>query len=87
MSFMLCLTVAADDGSERLVSSPTTETTYRFRQLALGNYSLTVRAVNAGAAGRSGVGIVRIAAPAAPSRIELTPGYFPDNRHAASCRL
>ncbi len=29
-----------------------------------------------GTAGRSGVGIVRIAAPVAPSRIELTPGYF-----------
>ena len=48
VSFMLRLTVAADDGSERLVSTArTTETTYRFRQLALGNYSLTVRAVNA----------------------------------------
>ncbi len=56
---LLRLTVAADDGSERLVSTArTTETTYRFRQLALGNYSLTVRAVNARAAGRSGVGIV-----------------------------
>ncbi|WP_250380864.1 phage tail tip protein J-related protein, partial [Escherichia coli] len=44
----LRLTVAADDGSERLVSTArTTETTYRFRQLALGNYRLTVRAVNA----------------------------------------
>ncbi len=48
VSFMLRLTVAADDGSERLVSTArTTETTYRFRQLALGNYRLTVRAVNA----------------------------------------
>ncbi|GHL23303.1 hypothetical protein ECZU25_01160 [Escherichia coli] len=48
VSFLLRLTVAADDGSERLVSmARTTETTYRFRQLALGNYRLTVRAVNA----------------------------------------
>ncbi|HEN6922608.1 TPA: host specificity protein J [Escherichia coli] len=48
VSFMLRLTVAADDGSERLVSTArTTETTYRFRQLALGRYTLTVRAVNA----------------------------------------
>ncbi|HAI2409339.1 TPA: phage portal protein [Escherichia coli] len=48
VSFMLRLTVAADDGSERLVSTArTTETTYRFTQLALGNYRLTVRAVNA----------------------------------------
>ncbi len=60
VSFLLRLTVTADDGSERLVSTArTTETTYRFTQLALGNYRLTVRAVNAwGAAGRSGVGIV-----------------------------
>ncbi|HCZ3411802.1 TPA: host specificity protein J, partial [Escherichia coli] len=48
VSFMLRLTVAADDGSERLVSTArTAETTYRFTQLALGNYRLTVRAVNA----------------------------------------
>ncbi|WP_252859624.1 phage tail protein, partial [Shigella sonnei] len=48
VSFLLRLTVTADDGSERLVSTArTTETTYRFTQLALGNYRLTVRAVNA----------------------------------------
>ncbi|EPQ8348433.1 phage attachment tail tip protein J [Escherichia coli] len=77
-SFMLRLTVAADDGSERLVSTArTTETTYRFRQLALGNYRLTVRAVNAwGQQGDPASVSFRIAAPAAPSRIELTPGYF-----------
>ncbi|EFB3468611.1 TPA: host specificity protein J, partial [Escherichia coli] len=77
-SFMLRLTVAADDGSERLVSTArTTETTYRFRQLALGNYKLTVRAVNAwGQQGDPASVSFRIAAPAAPSRIELTPGYF-----------
>ncbi|OYC12336.1 phage tail protein [Escherichia coli] len=78
VSFMLRLTVAADDGSERLVSTArTTETTYRFRQLALGNYRLTVRAVNAwGQQGEPASVSFRIAAPAAPSRIELTPGYF-----------
>ncbi|MDW6582082.1 DUF1983 domain-containing protein, partial [Escherichia coli] len=78
VSFMLRLTVAADDGSERLVSTArTTETTYRFRQLALGNYRLTVRAVNAwGQQGDPASVSFRIAAPAAPSRIELTPGYF-----------
>ncbi|HBN5306649.1 TPA: host specificity protein J, partial [Escherichia coli] len=55
----------------------TTETTYRFRQLALGNYRLTVRAVNAwGQQGDPASVSFRIAAPAAPSRIELTPGYF-----------
>ncbi|CAD5632814.1 putative host specificity protein [Escherichia coli] len=78
MSFLLRLTVTADDGSERLVSTArTTETTYRFRQLALGNYRLTVRAVNAwGQQGDPASVSFRIAAPAAPSRIELTPGYF-----------
>ena len=78
VSFMLRLTVAADDGSERLVSTArTAETTYRFRQLALGNYRLTVRAVNAwGQQGDPASVSFRIAAPAAPSQIELTPGYF-----------
>ncbi|MGI9961935.1 phage tail tip domain-containing protein, partial [Escherichia coli] len=78
VSFLLRLTVAADDGSERLVSTArTTETTYRFRQLALGNYRLTVRAANAwGQQGDPASVSFRIAAPAAPSRIELTPGYF-----------
>ncbi|WP_281999518.1 phage tail tip protein, partial [Escherichia coli] len=78
VSFMLRLTVAADDGSERLVSTArTTETTSRFTQLALGNYRLTVRAVNArGQQGDPASVSFRIAAPAAPSRIELTPGYF-----------
>ncbi|HHU7600495.1 TPA: phage attachment tail tip protein J [Escherichia coli] len=78
VSFMLRLTVAADDGSERLVSTArTTETTYRFTQLALGRYTLTVRAVNAwGQQGDPASVSFRIAAPAAPSRIELTPGYF-----------
>ncbi|WP_289702455.1 phage tail tip domain-containing protein, partial [Escherichia coli] len=78
VSFLLRLTVAADDGSERLVSTArTTETTYRFRQLALGNYRLTVRAVNAwGQQGDPASVSFRIAAPAAPSQIELTPGYF-----------
>ncbi|EGI3907746.1 host specificity protein J [Escherichia coli] len=78
VSFMLRLTVTADDGSERLVSTArTAETTYRFRQLALGNYRLTVRAVNAwGQQGDPASVSFRIAAPAAPSRIKLTPGYF-----------
>ncbi|ENP4463211.1 DUF1983 domain-containing protein, partial [Escherichia coli] len=78
VSFMLRLTVAADDGSERLVSTArTTETTYRFRQLALGRYMLTVRAVNArGQQGDPASVSFRIAAPAAPVTIELIPGYF-----------
>ncbi|HBP9100439.1 TPA: host specificity protein J, partial [Escherichia coli] len=78
VSFLLRLTVAADDGSERLVSTArTAETTYRFTQLAPGNYRLTVRAVNAwGQQGDPASVSFRIAAPAAPSQIELTPGYF-----------
>ncbi|EGZ7229744.1 host specificity protein J [Escherichia coli] len=78
VSFMLRLTVVADDGSERLVSTArTTETTYRFTQLAPGSYRLTVRAVNAwGQQGDPASVSFRIAAPAAPSQIELTPGYF-----------
>ncbi|MCL0143542.1 host specificity protein J, partial [Klebsiella pneumoniae] len=75
VSFLLRLTVTADDGSEWLVSTArTTETTYRFTQLALGNYRLTVRAVNAwGQQGDPASVSFRSAAPAAPSRIELTP--------------
>ncbi|WP_432759470.1 phage tail tip protein J-related protein [Escherichia coli] len=43
----------------------------------MGNYRLTVRAVNAwGQQGDPASVSFRIAAPAAPSRIELTPGYF-----------
>ncbi|EPX1646534.1 phage tail tip protein, partial [Escherichia coli] len=78
VSFLLRLTVAADDGSERLVSTArTTETTYRFTQLALGRYMLTVRAVNAwGQQGDPASVSFRIAAPAAPVTIELIPGYF-----------
>ncbi|EES2417487.1 host specificity protein J, partial [Escherichia coli] len=50
---------------------------YRFTQLAPGNYRLTVRAANAwGQQGDPASVSFRIAAPAAPSRIELTPGYF-----------
>ncbi|BES16760.1 host specificity protein J [Escherichia fergusonii] len=78
VSFLLRLTVTAEDGSERLVSTARTmETTYRFTQLALGNYRLTVRAANAWEQQGDPASVsFRIAAPAAPSRIELTPGYF-----------
>jgi predicted phage tail protein len=78
VSFLLRLTVTADDGSERLVSTArTAETTYRFRQLALGRYTLTVRAVNTrGQQGDPASVSFRINAPAKPATIELTPGYF-----------
>ncbi|WP_105453899.1 phage tail tip protein J-related protein, partial [Escherichia coli] len=78
VSFTLRLTVTAGDGSERLVSTArTTETTYRFTQLALGDYTLTVRAVNAwGQQGEPASTSFSIKAPAVPVTIELIPGYF-----------
>ncbi|HAY0219001.1 TPA: host specificity protein J [Escherichia coli] len=78
VSFTLRLTVTADDNSERLVSTvTTTETEYSFTQLTLGQYTLTVRAVNAwGQQGEPASTSFSINAPAAPSTIELTPGYF-----------
>ncbi|EDJ7949160.1 host specificity protein J, partial [Salmonella enterica] len=77
-SFSLRLNVAAEDGSDRLVSSAgTPDTQYRFRGLTPGRYTLTVRAVNSqGQQGEPASTQFSIAAPAAPSFIELTPGYF-----------
>ncbi len=78
VSFILRLTARADDGSERLVSTArTSETLYRFNHLALGRYTLTVRAVNAwGQQGDPASTAFTINAPAMPTTIELTPGYF-----------
>ncbi|EEJ7417005.1 host specificity protein J [Salmonella enterica subsp. enterica] len=78
VSFSLRLNVAAEDGSNRLVSSAgTPDTQYRFRGLTPGRYTLTVRAVNSqGQQGDPASTQFSIAAPAAPSFIELTPGYF-----------
>ncbi|EAM8349248.1 host specificity protein J [Salmonella enterica] len=78
VSFSLRLNVAAEDGSDRLVSSAgTPDTQYRFRGLTPGRYTLTVRAVNSqGQQGEPASTQFSIAAPAAPSFIELTPGYF-----------
>ncbi|EJX2580460.1 host specificity protein J [Salmonella enterica] len=78
VSFTLRLTARADDDSERLVSTTrTTETTYRFTQLAQGSYTLTVRAINSyGQQGVAAGTTFRINAPAAPVTVELTPGYF-----------
>ncbi|EEG9171755.1 DUF1983 domain-containing protein, partial [Salmonella enterica] len=78
VSFSLRLNVAAEDGSDRLVSSAgTPDTQYRFRGLTPGRYTLTVRAVNSqGQQGDPASTQFSIAAPAAPSFIELTPGYF-----------
>ncbi|EJD0489846.1 host specificity protein J [Salmonella enterica] len=78
VSFSLRLNVAAEDGSDRLVSSAgTPDTQYRFRGLTPGRYTLTVRAVNSqGQQGDPASTQFSISAPAAPSFIELTPGYF-----------
>ncbi|EDM2508981.1 host specificity protein J, partial [Salmonella enterica subsp. enterica serovar Typhimurium] len=78
VSFSLRLNVAAEDGSDRLVSSAgTPDTQYRFRGLTPGRYTLSVRAVNSqGQQGDPASTQFSIAAPAAPSFIELTPGYF-----------
>ncbi|WP_150332355.1 phage tail tip protein J-related protein, partial [Escherichia coli] len=62
----------------RLVTTAiTADTEHRFSGLPLGEYTLTVRAINSyGQQGEPASTTFRIAAPAAPSRIELTPGYF-----------
>ncbi|EAT2861340.1 host specificity protein J [Salmonella enterica] len=78
VNFFLRLTVKAEDDSDRLASSLTlTETEHTFRNLTPGRYTLTVRAVNSqGQQGDPASTQFSIAAPAAPSFIELTPGYF-----------
>ncbi|MGK4751640.1 phage tail tip domain-containing protein, partial [Salmonella enterica] len=54
-----------------------TETEHTFRNLTPGRYTLTVRAVNSqGQQGDPASTDFSIAAPAEPSYVELTPGYF-----------
>ncbi|EJC0932098.1 host specificity protein J, partial [Salmonella enterica] len=67
-----------DDDPVRLVTTATTsETEYAFHELPLGDYTLTVRAINGfGQQGEPSSVTFSIQAPAAPSTIELTPGYF-----------
>ncbi|EAO5523837.1 host specificity protein J [Salmonella enterica subsp. enterica serovar Monophasic] len=78
VNFSLRLTVKAEDDSDRLASNLTlTETEHTFRNLTPGRYTLTVRAVNSqGQQGDPASTQFSISAPAAPSFIELTPGYF-----------
>lgn len=78
VNFSLRLTVKAEDSSDRLASSLTlTETEHIFRNLTPGRYTLTVRAVNThGQQGEPASTDFSIAAPAVPSYVELTPGYF-----------
>ncbi|HEC8239865.1 TPA: host specificity protein J [Salmonella enterica subsp. enterica serovar Javiana] len=78
VNFSLRMTVKAEDDSDRLASNLTlTETEHTFRNLTPGRYTLTVRAVNSqGQQGDPASTQFSIAAPEAPSFIELTPGYF-----------
>lgn len=78
VNFSLRLTVKAEDNSDRLASSLTlTKTEHTFRNLTPGRYTLTVRAVNSqGQQGEPASTDFSIAAPAVPSYVELTPGYF-----------
>ncbi|EMA3755584.1 host specificity protein J [Salmonella enterica] len=78
VNFSLRLTVKAEDNSDRLASSLTlTETEHTFRNLTSGRYTLTVRAMNTqGQQGDPASTDFSIAAPAVPSYVELTPGYF-----------
>ncbi|MEB1054089.1 phage attachment tail tip protein J [Citrobacter portucalensis] len=78
VNFSLRLTVKAEDNSDRLASSLTlTKTEHTFRNLTPGRYTLTVRAVNSqGQQGDPASTDFSIAAPAVPSYVDLTPGYF-----------
>ncbi|HAN1805646.1 TPA: host specificity protein J [Salmonella enterica] len=78
VNFSLRLTVKAEDNSDRLAGSLTlTKTEHTFRNLTPGRYTLTVRAVNTqGQQGDPASTDFSIAAPAVPSYVELTPGYF-----------
>lgn len=78
VNFSLRLTVKAEDNSDRLASSLTlTKTEHTFRNLTPGRYTLTVRAVNSqGQQGEPASTDFSIAAPAVPSYVDLTPGYF-----------
>ncbi len=71
------VTVAADDGSERLVSTArTTETTYLQAAGAGAVHADSPGGKCVGAAGRSGIGIVPDCRTGSAVAVELTPGYF-----------
>ncbi|WP_441294650.1 phage tail tip protein J-related protein [Escherichia coli] len=78
VSFLLRLTVAANKAVSGWSARPGRRKPLTASHNWLwGTYRLTVRAVNAwGQQGDPASVSFRIAAPAAPSRIELTPGYF-----------
>ena len=75
--FSLRLTSGKGTDARLVTTAITADTEHRFSGLPLGEYTLTVRAINSyGQQGEPATTTFRIAAPAAPSRIELTSGYF-----------
>ncbi|EOO4106170.1 host specificity protein J, partial [Escherichia coli] len=75
--FSLRLTSGSGENSRLVTSAITADTEHRFSGLPLGEYTLTVRAINSyGQQGEPATTAFRINAPAAPDSIELTPGYY-----------
>ncbi|HHY7205765.1 TPA: phage tail tip protein, partial [Escherichia coli] len=75
--FSLRLTSGNGENSRLVTSAITADTEHRFSGLPLGEYTLTVRAINSyGQQGEPATTAFRINAPAAPASIELTPGYY-----------
>ncbi|HFO3804255.1 TPA: phage tail protein, partial [Escherichia coli] len=75
--FSLRLTSGNGENSRLVTTAITADTEHRFSGLPLGEYTLTVRAINSyGQQGEPATTTFRINAPAAPASIELTPGYY-----------
>ncbi|EOU6726305.1 host specificity protein J, partial [Escherichia coli] len=75
--FSLRLNRGSGEDSRLVTNAITADTAHRFSGLPLGEYTLTVRAINSyGQQGEPATTSFRINAPAAPSQIELIPGYF-----------
>ncbi|EIC1946769.1 TPA: host specificity protein J, partial [Escherichia coli] len=75
--FSLRLTSGSGENSRLVTTAITADTEHRFSGLPLGEYTLTVRAINSyGQQGEPATTTFRINAPAAPDSIELTPGYY-----------
>ncbi|EEV8975400.1 host specificity protein J [Escherichia coli] len=75
--FSLRLTSGSGEDRRLVTTAITADTEHRFSGLPLGEYTLTVRAINSyGQQGEPATTTFRINAPAVPATIELTPGYF-----------
>ncbi|KAA9956019.1 host specificity protein J [Escherichia coli] len=75
--FSLRLTSGSGEDSRLVTTAITADTEHRSSGLPLGEYTLTVRAINSyGQQGEPATTTFRINAPAKPATIELTPGYF-----------